>query len=191
MKNYLFLSFLLIQLINGQVGIGKETIGPSTILDFQENIKGGIALPKIGFTNQLGNEISSLNQNSVPGTIFFDLIDNKVKALVDINPDNGEFILQDLSIKEVPNSDFYYVSETRYDELNEIAQQGVVIGASITEVPGVLVLETTNAIKSLKLPTVQSYIEIKSPEPGMIAYDKSQKSLIVFNGHEWAFWTTN
>ena len=68
--------------------------------------------------------------------------------------------------------------------------EGVVIGATSSSKPGVLVLESTT--KALVLPKVANpHQNVLSPIAGTIVYDTTTDSLAVYDGKEWSFWAAN
>lgn len=162
-----------------QVAIGKATVDGDGLLDFDTSSKkGGIALPKILDTNS--DDVADLNTSSVAGTIYFDTVDNRVKAKLASST-------MDLSVMPVPEDDMYVIPND-YTALSEsVTLNGTVIGAESSTVAGALVLESTD--KALILPKVADpHTTIKDPEPGMIAYDTTTKMLCVYNGYKWSFW---
>ncbi len=166
-------------LSKAQVGIGVSPTAYA-ILDFQPESDKGISLPKINNTD--------LNSISVPGTLFFDTADSKVKVVSE--NDGASMVFIDLSVKDVDASDMFDLTEHGYNNYKEVDnQKGTVIGTESTAPVGVLVLESSSS--AMVLPTVNSYTDIPSPEPGMIAYDKTRKNFIVYNGDVWTFWGTN
>ncbi len=164
----LIMSFILSS-VQAQVAIGKESVDGDGILDFGDDNNKGILLPRI----------INLDTNSVPGTLYYDTNDSKVKFLAST--------VVDLSVKEISEGNEFDVSAEGYDELMEKSElNGTIIGAEDSTVPGVLILESNE--HALILPKVTSYTEVGDPEPGMIVYDLSKKLFCAFDGEKWAFW---
>lgn len=149
-----------------QVAIGKTILeSASSSLEFG-NENRGMMLPWV--TNA-----SSL-QNTVNGTLVFDLSDKKVKSF-----QNNIWI--DLSINTTGIAD-----SSLQDNLNDNSSAKTSIGTP-TATAGILVLEDNN--KAMILPKVASpHLNIISPDAGMMVYDTVKKQLAVFNGSVWTFW---
>ena len=169
MKMKTIYNILLLSIIStitfAQVSIGKNTVdGTSTIMDFQESTTNGIILPAV-------NTTPTYNSATNNGTFIFDLVDNKVKMYENESWEN----LSEAGSKP-----------TQLNTSTEIGD-GVIIGSETTDAIGVLVLESDS--KALILPKVdQPEVNVKSPYPGMICYDKISKSLAVFDGKVWNYW---
>ncbi|WP_051887363.1 hypothetical protein [Chryseobacterium piperi] len=88
----------------------------------------------------------------------------------------------------VPLSDAGNVSNVSFNTSSESpGNNNVIMGATTSSAPGVLVLESTN--KALILPKVASPdVNVKNPYPGMMCYDTSSKTIAVFDGLKWSFW---
>ena len=163
MKNlYLIIFILITNLAAAQVGIGKETVDGSAILDFAENTNQGLILP---WTNgDIVAETASLVYNTSTQKIeFFDGLN-----------------WQDLSAK---------TGEIDTTEIDSLIEQpgGIVIGTNDANIEGVLILnDPTKALVLPKNPT--PWENIKNPEAGTITYDTENKLLCVYNGLEWTFW---
>ncbi|MNU13487.1 hypothetical protein D3C71_15260 [compost metagenome] len=149
-----------------QVAIGKTILeSASSSLEFG-NENRGMILPWV--TN-----VSSL-QNTVNGTLVFDLSDKKVKSF-----QNNIWV--DLSINTTGIAD-----SSLQDNLNDNSSAKTSIGAP-TATAGILILEDNN--KAMILPKVASpHLNIISPDAGMMVYDTVKKQLAVFNGSVWTFW---
>lgn len=154
-----------------QIAIGKSTISsPSVLLEFGNEPR-GLILPWVDTTQGM--------TDAVPGTIAFDLSNHKVKYLRGGSTPGWV----DLSVDDTGIADASSQS-SRYD----IASAKVIMGASMTQAPGILVLESSN--RALILPKMENpHLNIISPSPGMIAYDSLHKQLAIFNGNVWTFWT--
>lgn len=149
-----------------QIAIGKTILeSASSSLEFG-NENRGMILPWV--TNA-----SSL-QNTVNGTLVFDLSDKKVKSF-----QNNIWV--DLSINTTGIAD-----SSLQDDLNDNSSAKTSIGTP-TATAGILVLEDNN--KAMILPKVASpHLNIISPDAGMIVYDTVKKQLAVFKGSVWTFW---
>ncbi len=151
-----------------QVAIGKESVDGDGILDFVENSNKGLALPKV-------DDLSEISEN---GTLIYDINDGKVKYY----DANQQWIDLSKKVGTTANANL-----NNYSNLQD-SGNGVVIGASSTTVTsGVLVLESQT--KALILPKMENpHLNIKDPEPGMMAYDTVKKMMCVFNGSHWTYW---
>ena len=117
--------------------------------------------------------VSSL-QNTVNGTLVFDISDKKVKSF-----QNNIWV--DLSVNTSGIAD-----SSLQDNLNDNSSAKTSIGTPTTTA-GILVLEDNN--KAMILPKVASpHLNIISPDAGMMVYDTVKKQLAVFNGSVWTFW---
>lgn len=169
MKSYLY-SILFIVLAmnetNAQVIIAteKNTVNTteSTLIQFEDNNSKGIILPaNTSKTNKITN-----------GTFIFDQIDSKVKMY-----ENNNWI--DLSDTGDKSTIIINSSTDNGD--------GVIIGAEKSDADGVLVLESND--KALVLPRIDNAVtDIISPYPGLICYDKTSKTIAIFDGKVWNFW---
>jgi len=113
-------------------------------------------------------------QNTVNGTLVFDLSDKKVKSF-----QNNTWV--DLSVNASGIAD-----SSLQDDLNDNSSAKTSIGTPTTTA-GILVLEDNN--KAMILPKVASpHLNIISPDAGMMVYDTVKKQLAVFNGSVWTFW---
>ncbi len=170
MKSYIItLVFALISIsITAQIAIGKTSVEGDGILDFGTDGDKGILLPRV-------LSISG----AVPGTLYFDTADSKVKF-------QGSSLI-DLSVKGVAQENEFDTTAEGYANLTEEAtSQGTVIGTEETGVPGVLVLDSVE--HALILPKVSSFSNIGDPEAGMIVYDQTTQLFCVYDGEKWAFW---
>ncbi len=153
--------------VNAQASIGKnESPDGSGILDFEAGGKSGIVLP---WVTALPEEAALTG-----GVMIFDTNLKKVRYYnntnwVDLSKRAGQV---DLTIQDL---------------VPESIKRGIVIGALISSVARVLVLESSD--KALVLPKVVStHLNIVNPMPGTICYDTVKKLVCVCNGNEWTFW---
>lgn len=165
MKNIILLvGFLSSGLVCAQVGIGKESIDGDGILDFAPNTTNGIMLPIV----------ETIPNDAVAGTFLMDKNDKIIK----VKDNSGWVALSDAG--SINNATFNTNAEVS-------GPNRVIIGNSATTVPGVLVLESPD--KALILPKIANpHINVKSPYPGMICYDKVSKTMAVFDGLKWSYW---
>lgn len=165
-KTIILISLIASATVYSQVVIGKTILeSASSSLEFG-NENRGMMLPWV--TN-----VSSL-QNTVNGTLVFDLSDKKVKSF-----QNNIWV--DLSVNTSGIAD-----SSLQDNLNDNSSAKTSIGTP-TATAGILVLEDNN--KAMILPKVASpHLNIISPDAGMMVYDTVKKQLAVFNGSVWTFW---
>lgn len=165
-KTIILISLIAFATAYSQVAIGKTILeSASSSLEFG-NENRGMILPWV--TN-----VSSL-QNTVNGTLVFDLSDKKVKSF-----QNNIWV--DLSINTTGIAD-----SSLQDNLNDNSSAKTSIGTP-TATAGILILEDNN--KAMILPKVASpHLNIISPDAGMMVYDTVKKQLAVFNGSVWTFW---
>lgn len=165
-KTIILISLIASATAYSQVAIGKTILeSASSSLEFG-NENRGMMLPWV--TNA-----SSL-QNTVNGTLVFDLSDKKVKSF-----QNNIWV--DLSVNTSGIAD-----SSLQDNLNDNSSAKTSIGTP-TATAGILVLEDNN--KAMILPKVASpHLNIISPDAGMMVYDTVKKQLAVFNGSVWTFW---
>jgi len=166
-KTIILISLIAFATAYSQVTIGKTILesASSSSLEFG-NENRGMMLPWV--TNA-----SSL-QNTVNGTLVFDLSDKKVKSF-----QNNTWV--DLSVNASGIAD-----SSLQDDLNDNSSAKTSIGTPTTTA-GILVLEDNN--KAMILPKVASpHLNIISPDAGMMVYDTVKKQLAVFNGSVWTFW---
>lgn len=165
-KTIILISLIASATAYSQVAIGKTILeSASSSLEFG-NENRGMMLPWV--TNASGL------QNTVNGTLVFDLSDKKVKSF-----QNNIWV--DLSINTSGIAD-----SSLQDNLNDNSSAKTSIGTP-TATAGILVLEDNN--KAMILPKVASpHLNIISPDAGMMVYDTVKKQLAVFNGSVWTFW---
>jgi len=165
-KTIILISLIASATAYSQVAIGKTILeSASSSLEFG-NENRGMMLPWV--TNASGL------QNTVNGTLVFDLSDKKVKSF-----QNNTWV--DLSINTSGIAD-----SSLQDNLNDNSSAKTSIGTPTTTA-GILVLEDNN--KAMILPKVASpHLNIISPDAGMMVYDTVKKQLAVFNGSVWTFW---
>ena len=129
-RNYLTIIGLLFCLkLSSQIAIGKNTVDGSGLLDFASGTTRGIVLPYVDNTVVLSG--------IVPGTLFFDVSDSKIKCYI------GAF--QELSTNIGPSMSASSVTEIG---------GGIIIGQNSSLAQGALILESDN--KALILPKVAS-----------------------------------
>lgn len=165
-KTIILISLIASASAYSQIAIGKTILeSASSSLEFG-NENRGMILPWV--TNA-----SSL-QNTVNGTLVFDLSDKKVKSF-----QNNTWV--DLSVNTSGIAD-----SSLQNDLNDNSAAKTSIGTPTTTA-GILVLEDNN--KAMILPKVASpHLNIISPDAGMMVYDTVKKQLAVFNGSVWTFW---
>lgn len=161
----LIISFFTSTIAFAQIGIEKESVDGSGLVDFPGGTTKGIILP------QVTNNTNMTNVS--PGTFVFDGATSKVKyyngtAWVELNEQTG-------------------VSKTLLAGNEQNRSRGVVIGAPDSAANGVLVLESDD--KALILPKVVDPVtNVKSPSAGMMCYDPVAKLVCFYNGNTWSFW---
>jgi len=163
--NLFIISLFVTTLANAQIGIEKESVDGSGLVDFPEGTTKGIILPQV--TNNLNMTDTSA------GTFVFDEASSKVKYY------NGTDWIE---LTGQPG-----VSKTLLAGTEQNRSSGVIIGAPDSAAKGVLVLES--AEKALILPKViNPAINVKSPSAGMMCYDPVAKLVCFYNGVNWSFW---
>lgn len=159
--------------LQGQVAIEKEALrSTGSIMEFndQEEAGGlakGIILPVVS------------SRNGEQGTIIYDETDNRVKyrsatQWIHMTESNPTAILSPTDANETGTGTV--VTDGTFTESTDVTENA----------PGVLVLNAKN--KALTLPVVNDVIDVPSPEPGTMVYEKSTKSIAVFNGEAWYLW---
>ncbi|MGE8527667.1 hypothetical protein [Chryseobacterium rhizosphaerae] len=165
MKKIIIITGLLCAIVtSAQTAIDKNQADGDGILDFAANTTKGILLPIV----------ETLPADAVGGTILMDKNDRIVKMKV--------------GAVWTPLSDAGSVDGAVFNTNEEIpGQNRIIMGASETAAPGVLVLESSD--KALILPKVANpNINVKSPYPGMVCYDTVSKNMAVFDGLKWSYW---
>lgn len=162
----LFIISLFISIFtNAQIGIEKESVDGSGLVDFPEGTTKGIILPQV--TNNLNMTDTSA------GTFVFDGVSSKVKYYngadwIELTGQTG-------------------ASKTLLVGTEQDRSAGVIIGAPDSTAKGVLVLESND--KALILPKIiDPANNVKSPSAGMMCYDPVAKLVCFYNGVNWAFW---
>ncbi|ASK29090.1 hypothetical protein CEY12_02755 [Chryseobacterium sp. T16E-39] len=150
--------------VHAQIAINKEMADGDGLLDFAANTTNGILLPIV----------ETLPNNAVGGTLLMDK--------------NDKILKMHTGSDWVQLSDPGSISNVTFNTNPELpGPNRIIMGASSTDAPGVLVLESTN--KSLILPKIATpHTSVKSPYPGMICYDTTSKTLAVFDGLKWSYW---
>ncbi|MET3036479.1 hypothetical protein ABXT08_10275 [Chryseobacterium sp. NRRL B-14859] len=150
--------------IFGQIAVEKNQADGDGLLDFAANTTKGILLPIV----------ETLPTDAVSGTLLMDKNDQVLKMNVESS--------------WLPLSDTGSVAGVTFNTNGEIpGPNRIIMGASTSSAPGVLVLESAN--KALILPKVAApHLNVKNPYPGMICYDTASKSMAVFDGLKWSYW---
>lgn len=165
MSRILLLVFLVIKMpcdIFSQVAYGKKSIDGSGMVDFAQDSGRGLILPIV---EQLPTIVSN-------GTLLV--------------------LKQDSSVYVYEDSTWLQLSKNGKLPLNFITISGAendstIIGAKLSSASGVLILESSN--KALILPkNATTHVDIKSPRIGTISYDKTYKSIAVYDGNRWIYW---
>lgn len=158
------ITIFCVGMISAQIAIEKTQADGDGLLDFPSNTTKGILLPIV----------ETLPTNASPGTLLMDKNDRILKMNVES--------------AWIPLSDPGSVSGAVFNTNGEVSGQNrVIMGASTTNVPGVLVLESSD--KALILPKIASpHLNVKNPYPGMICYDTASKTMAVFDGLKWNYW---
>lgn len=164
-KIILIFGFLMFGVYSyAQVTIGKATVDGSGLLDFAPNTTNGIILPIV--------ETLPTASAAINGTFLMDKNDSKIKMC-----ENGTWVAL---------SDAGSISGVTFNTSSDIGA-GVIVGATSSSVPGVLVLESTT--KALILPKISDpHSSVKSPMPGMMVYDLTSKSVVFYDGLKWNYW---
>jgi len=170
MKNiFISIALLVIGVSHAQVVISEDPnavpTNSSVLLEFG-NLPKGIILPSVAEAT-----------GAVAGTFIVNTTDRAVQYF-----DGIDWINLTYPNELVGNS---FVGNSTAD-----IGQGVIIGATSSAKPGVLVLESTT--KALVLPKVANpHLNILSPIAGTMVYDTTSDSLAVYDGKEWSFWAAN
>ena len=151
--------------------VGTATDKTSVLLEFSNTQNKGIILPYI--TDKTG-----LN---TPGSI---ILNATTPTAAKVEYYNGTSWV-DLSVQTANVSSYLGIQPVA----KENANAKVVIGANSSTADGILVLESTT--KAMVLPIVSSYQNIINPAPGMMVMvdNGGIKSLAVYNGNQWSFWS--
>lgn len=164
-----------------QVAIGKtEPItltNDSVLLEFGDEAK-GIIVPQV--TDAPG---------AVGGTFIFNSVDKVLEVWEGRNNNgNGGWtdLTKDTNVIPVSVGASHGFSNSSPELLVSTAT-GVIIGASATDKPGALVLESTT--KALVLPkVVNPHLNIKGAIAGTIVYDATSDMLSLYDGVKWSYW---
>lgn len=163
-KNIVIIMLFYTGMISAQIAIEKAQVDGDGLLDFAANTTKGILLPIV----------ETLPTNVVAGTLVMDKNDKTIK----MNVESSWVFL----------SDEGSITNAVFNTNEEIpGPNRIIMGASTTTAPGVLVLESLT--KALILPKVAvPHTVVKSPYPGMICYDTVSKTMAVFDGLKWSYW---
>jgi hypothetical protein len=163
---YFTLSFFAFSIfINAQIGIEKETVDGSGLMDFPGGTTKGIILPQVT-NNTTMTEVSA-------GTLVFDGATAKTKyydgaSWIEMTGENG-------------------ISPTLTVSSEKDVTKGIIVGSPDSTAKGILVFESND--KALILPKVNDPVNnIKSPAAGLICYDPDTKLVCFYNGTNWSFW---
>lgn len=159
-----------------QITIGRDSLSSEAVLLEFGNENKGLILPWVNSINDVDADSNAVNSNtngSKPGTFVFDSSDNRIKL-----KKNNTWI--DLSGTDGTSNQSNIINRP------ESLENGVIIGSSSTSARGILIIESTN--QAMVLPTVDNYLDIVDPSPGMMVFVKGTKMLAVFNGEVWSFW---
>ncbi|MDG4947015.1 hypothetical protein NMK71_11390 [Weeksellaceae bacterium KMM 9713] len=171
----IIIASLTLGAMSAQVAIEKDVMSSSSvILEFNDT--------RVGNSNGVNKAlilpvVSTINSNSVAGTIWFDAAANKIQHFKMNGVDKQVVDMSAAGSDE---------STPSFDEEANISN-GTIIGEETPNTPpGVLVLEAND--KAMVLPVVDGVRAVINPEPGSMVYDRSTKSVAVFNGEVWSFW---
>lgn len=145
-----------------QIAVGKETLtNPSVLLEFNTEAK-GIILPSVAAA-----------PGAAGGTFVFNTADRSVQVF----QNTGWTLLTDSSQGVVHP----------YSNSGTETGSGVIIGATASTKPGVLVMES--ATKAMVLPKVANpHLTIQEAIAGTMVYDTVSSSLAVYDGARWSYW---
>jgi hypothetical protein len=152
-------------LTQAQIGVEKESVDGSGLMDFPTGTTKGIILPQVE-NNTTMADISA-------GTFVFDGATSKTKyydgtAWIEMTGENG-------------------ISPSKIIGAEHNVTKGVIVGAEDSTANGVLVFESED--KALILPKVIDPVNnVKSPAAGMMCYDPVAKLVCLYNGATWSFW---
>lgn len=151
--------------IQGQIGIEKESVDGSGLMDFPIGTTKGIILPQV-INNMTMTDVSA-------GTFIFDGATAKTKfyngtSWIEMSGENGQ-------------------SPALISGSEKNVTKGVIIGAADSSATGVLIFESNN--KALILPKILDPTNsVKSPSAGMMCYDPIAKMVCFYNGTNWSYW---
>ncbi len=167
MKTTYFTIFFFVfnGLLQAQIGVEKESVDGSALMDFPTGTAKGIILPQVE-NNTLMTDVSA-------GTLVFDGATAKTKYYdgtnwIELSGESG-------------------LSESLLAGTEKNVTKGVIIGAADSAAKGVLIFESED--KALILPKVIDPVNsVKSPTAGMMCYDPVAKLVCFYNGVSWSFW---
>ena len=180
-KIFTIFSLLIVGIGYGQIKFSEKESGfssESVLLEFDDNDENdendenykGLILPSV----------KSNDNNSVDGTLIFDINDNNIKAKVD-----GIWV--SLTDKD---PDTQIAIDVEVNDSEDIGK-GVFIGDNENEnelnINGALVLSSSD--KAMVLPKIKNPHEnVIRPYPGFICYDTESDMLALFDGAVWHYW---
>ncbi len=175
-KILILISFVFIENnISAQVifgdAVGTATNKTSVLVEFPNTGDRGLILPYV--TNKTAI--------TTPGSI---ILDASIPTAAKVKYYNGT-IWVDLSVQPTDISSYLTIQPLT----RENANAKVIIGSDTSAADGILVLES--ATKAMVLPMATSYQKIVNPAPGtmVLLSDGAIKTLAVYNGAQWSFWS--
>ena len=151
-----------------QIAIGKPTVANSSVLlDFGTDGK-GIILPSVDTA-----------PGAVGGTFIFNTTENTVQVWEGKNT-GGTGGWTNLTVQgDAVSHSFINAGSDTGD--------GVIIGASSSSKPGVLVLESTD--KAMVLPLIASpHLNMVGAIAGTMVYDTDADMIAIYDGANWNYW---
>jgi hypothetical protein len=154
---------LLFGELQAQHAIGKKSVSGSGLLDFAADSQKVIVLPLL----------DSLTSSASKGT------------MAAYRKDSSIYMRNDSAWVKYSTSGLNPLNSLNHSGTEKI--KSTVLGSKTTNVEGALVLESSN--KALILPKNSNpHSQIPMPRIGSICYDKTRKSLAIFNGKIWTYW---
>jgi hypothetical protein len=162
-KIVLLFSFIFLNICaDAQVSIGKKQTNSSGLLDFAEDSSKGIILPLV----------ESMPANPSQGTFLAYKVDSSVYVFSDSK-----------WVKLASNG----LNPTTFMNYNGSEMDSTILGSKTSSASGVLVLESVN--KALILPKNTSpHLTMSYPRIGTMCYDKTNKSIAIYDGKKWMYW---
>ena len=151
--------------------VGSATDKTSVLMEFSSAGNRGMILPYVTDKSAI----------TVPGSIIFDA---STATAAKAKYYNGTAWI-DLSVQPANATSYLGIQPPARDNVNS----KVIIGSSTSSADGILVLES--ATKAMVLPIATSYQNIINPAPGTMVFlsNGPLKSLAVYNGEQWSFWS--